>query len=94
MAKAICSLKIELLLDGNETYLQRTAQELQGLQHFNRFVVQSWFTSRVAVDAPVNNDLLIQRLSDYDDKKLRVAGLKMMEQHSWYLSPELATLCS
>jgi hypothetical protein len=96
MAKAIYSLKIELLLSGNETVMELTGHELLGLQRFNRFVVcvylRSWFTTRSAVDAPINDMQLIQRLEAYDDEALRTTGLNMMKRHSWYLSPELATL--
>lgn len=96
MAKAIYSLKMELLFDGNEDVLKLTAQELQGIQRFNRFVVcvylQSWFTSRIAIDAPINDILLIQRLNEYDDVALQTIGLKMMKRHSWYLGQEMATL--
>jgi hypothetical protein len=96
MAKAIYSLKIEMLLDGNESILKLTARELQGVQRLNRFVVtvylQSWFTCRNAADAPINDILLIQRLNDYDDIALQKTGLKMMKRHSWYLTQELATL--
>src|SRR5688572_9290799 len=52
MVKAIYSMKIELLCDGNESVVQLTARELQGIQQFNRFVVniyiQSWFSCGVA----------------------------------------------
>jgi hypothetical protein len=96
MAKAIYSMKIELVFDGNESVIKLTARELQGIQRFNRFVVnvylQSWFTSRVVVDAPYNDILLIQRLDDYNDVALKNVGLKMMLRHSWYLTEELATL--
>ncbi|ESN93949.1 hypothetical protein HELRODRAFT_180358 [Helobdella robusta] len=34
----------------------------------------------------------LQRLHDYDDAILGSTGLKMMLRHSWYMSPELATL--
>ena len=96
MAKAIYSMKIELLYDGNEAVFKLTAHELQGLQRFNRFVVsvyiQSWFTARSTADAPVNDIMLIQRLEAFDDTALTNTGLRMMKRHSWYLSPELATL--
>lgn len=96
MAKAIYTMKIELLLDGNESVIELTVRELQAVQRFNRFVVivylQSWFTCRKAVDAAVNDIQLIQRLNDYDDSVIQATGLKMMERHSWYLSQELATL--
>jgi hypothetical protein len=58
IAKAIYSMKIELLYNGNEMVMCLTARELQGLQHFNRFVasvyIQSWFTAQCAADAPFN----------------------------------------
>jgi hypothetical protein len=96
MAKAIYSLKIELLFDGNEEEIKLTARELQGLQRFNRFVVgvyiQSWFTARSTAGTPLNDIMLIQRLDSYEDKKLGTVGLNMMTRHSWYLSQELATL--
>ena len=96
MAKAIYTMKIELLFDGNESVIKLAARKLQGIQRFNRFVVkvylQSWFSCRMVADAPVNDILLIQRLHDYDDLGLQTAGLKMMVRHSWYLSQELATL--
>ncbi|GBN77905.1 hypothetical protein AVEN_40025-1 [Araneus ventricosus] len=66
MAKAIYSLKMELLFNGNEASMALTAREFQGMQRFNRFVVcaylQSWFTYRSTVDAPPNDVLLIERL--------------------------------
>src|ERR1700761_1611769 len=96
MAKAIYSKKMELLFDGNKATLRLTACELQGLQQFTRFIVrvyiQSWFTSRSAPDAPINDILLIQRLDDYDDECLKTVGLNIMKRHSWFLSQELAAL--
>ena len=63
MAKAIYTLKIELLFDGNEEEIKLTGHELQGLQRFYRFVdgvyIQPWFTARSTADAPVNDILLI-----------------------------------
>ena len=65
------SMKMELLYDGNETVLNLTGRQMQSIQRFNRFVVnvyiQSWFTSRSAPDAPVNDIHLIQHLKSYDD---------------------------
>ncbi|ESO11856.1 hypothetical protein HELRODRAFT_166931 [Helobdella robusta] len=96
MAKAICALKIELLFTVNKTIFNLTARELQGIQRLNRFIIcvylQSRFSCRLTADAPVNDILLIQRLDDYDDAVLGSTGLKMMLRHSWYMSPELATL--
>jgi hypothetical protein len=96
MAKAIYTMKVELLLDDYESVIQLTARELQAIQRFNRFVVkvylQSWFSCRKVVDAAVNDIQLIQRLKDYDDSAIQAKDLKMMERHSWYLSQELATL--
>ncbi|ESO06295.1 hypothetical protein HELRODRAFT_160458 [Helobdella robusta] len=96
MAKAIYALKIELLFTVNKTIFNLTARKLQGIQRLNRFIIcvylQSWFSCRLTADAPVNDILLIQRLHDYDDAVLGSTGLKMMLRHSWYMSPELATL--
>jgi len=96
MAKAIYSLKIPLFFEDNEAVIKLAARELQSIQRFNHFVVsvymQSWFTSRIAADAPINDVLLIERLHDYDDEILHRAGLSMMRRNSWYLSQELATL--
>jgi len=73
-----------------------TARKLQALQRFNRCVVlvyiQSWFTSRSAADAPINDIHLTGRLTAFDDKALKNAGVNAVKRHSWYLSPELATL--
>ena len=62
MAKAICSLKIEQLFDGNEEETKLTDHEHLGLQRFYGFMVgvyiQSSFTSKSTVDAP-DIDILI-----------------------------------
>ena len=96
MAKAIDALKIELLFWGNEEVLHLSGRQLQGLQRFNRFVIlvyiQSWYTCSLAVDAAFNDIALILRLQDYYDVELSRIGLRMMVRHSWYLSPELASL--
>ena len=96
MVKAIYSMKIEIILDGNESVIQLTARELQAIQRFNRFVVnvylKSWFSCRKVVDAAFNDIQLIQTLNDYDDAAIKATGLKMTKRHSWYLSQELATL--
>jgi hypothetical protein len=87
---------MELLLEGNEVLIQVTAREQHALQRFNRFIVrvysESWLVSRCAVDAPVNDIRLSGKLCAFDDKAIKHAGLKMMIYHSWYSSPELATL--
>ena len=85
MAKAIYTMKIELLLDDNKSVIELTAREFQAIRRFNRFVVevylQSWFSCRKAVDAAVNDIQLIQRLNEYDDLAIQTAGLKMMGIH-------------
>jgi hypothetical protein len=59
-----------------------TAQEFQGMQRINRFVVcvylQSWFTCTPAVDAPPHDN---SRLKEYDDKQLSNIGKKMSIEH-------------
>jgi hypothetical protein len=96
MAKAVYTLKMELLLKGNEDVMSFKSKEIKALQRFNHFVVtvyiQSWFTAPSCQDAAYNDVCLIQRLSSYQDSAITASGLKMMKRHSWYLSPELATL--
>jgi hypothetical protein len=85
MSKAIYSLEMELLYEGNEAVLKLTSRELQAIKRFNRFVVgvyvhvESWFTSKSAVDAPVNDIRLIEKLIALDDDGLKTAGLKAMK---------------
>jgi len=96
MAKALYTLKIELLYDGNEKIIHLTGRELQATQCFNRFVVevyiQAWFSCRATVDAPSNDIQLINRLKDYGNEAISKVGLKMMARHLWYPSPEMATV--
>ena len=96
MAKAIYTMKMELLLIGNEEVMNLNSKEIKAIRRFNNFVVtvyiQSWFTAPSCADAAFNDICLIQRLSNYQDSAINALGLKMMTRHSWYLSPELATL--
>lgn len=96
MAKALYTLKIELLHQGNENMVRLTGRELQAIQRFNRFVVtvyiEAWFTCSKTADAPVNDLNTMNKLNSYDDRAIRDTGLKWMARHSWYLSPEMATL--
>ena len=96
MAKAIYTLKMELLFNDNKAVMALTNKQVKAIHRFNHFVIniylQSWFTSRDTKNAPYNDILLVQRLNAYSDKKIKETGLKMMVRHSWYLSPELAAL--
>ena len=96
MAKALYTLKIELLHTGNSKEINLTGRELLGIQRFNRFVIlvylQAWFTCNSAVEAPVNDIKLLENIRQYDDMEIRNVGIKWLTRHSWYLSPELATL--
>jgi hypothetical protein len=97
MSKAIFSLKMQLLYEGNEAVLKLTSRELQAIKRFTRvvvgvYIIESWFTSKSAVDAPVNDIRLIEKLIAFDDDGSKTAGLKAMKRHSRYVSPEVATL--
>lgn len=76
--------------------LKLTTRELKSVQRFSRFVVlvylQSCYTSPSAVDAPVNDMLLIERLNAFDDKAIKTMGLAVVERRSWYMRAELASL--
>ena len=54
----------------------------------------SVFTSSYGslVDTQINNILLIQQLSEYNNQALQMADIKMMTHHSWHISLEMATL--
>jgi hypothetical protein len=54
--------------------------------------IKSWFTSNMILDAAVNDIALHDRINLYNDDAVRITGLKWCERHSWYLSPELASL--
>jgi len=86
MAKALYTLKMELMYEGNEIILQLTGRVLQAIQRFNRFVVevyiQAWFSCRATVDAPSNDIQLINKLEHYGDEAISKIGLKMMARHS------------
>ena len=96
MAKALYTLKIELLHAGNEKQFKLTARELVSIQRFNRFVLhvylEAWFTCNLATEAAINDMKLLGRLQQYDDKEISKIGLKWLTRHSWYLSPEMAAL--
>jgi hypothetical protein len=96
MAKALYTLKIELLYSGNEKQIKLTGCELLGIQRFNRFVIQiylqAWFTCNSAVDAPINDLKLLDNLKQYEVEEIRATGIKWLTRHSWYISPEMATL--
>ena len=96
MAKAIYTLKMELLFNDNKGVKAFSNKQEKAIHRANHFVVniylQSWFTSRDTKNAPYNDILLVQRFNAYSDKKIKETGPKIMVCHSWYLSPELAAL--
>lgn len=96
MAKAIYTLKMELLFDENKAIMTLSNKQVKAMHRFNHFVVtiylQSWFTCRDTKNAPLNDIHLIQRLKAYSDEKIKAKGLKMMVRHSGYLTPELSAL--
>lgn len=96
MAKALYTLKIELLLTGNEKQIKLTGRELLSIKRFNRFAIliylQAWFTCNSAVEAPVNDVMILKKFKEYDDKDICKIGIKWLTRHSWYLCPEMATI--
>ena len=72
-----------------------TAEELKNLTEFCLFVshvyVQAWISCPLACHAPVN-DLLLYRHKQYDDinKAVADAALKKLNNHLWYVGPEMA----
>lgn len=87
---------MELLYTGNENQIKLTGSELLAIKRFNRFVIliylEAWFKCNSAIEAPVNDMKLLEKLRVYDDKDIGNIGIKWLTRHSWYLSPEIATL--
>lgn len=44
------------------------------------------------MNAPANDMLLRKRLQHYPDDVLKATGLRWLLRHSWYLTPEMATV--
>ena len=93
MAKALYTLKTELLHTGSKQHIKLTERELVAIQRFNRFVIliylQAWFTCNSTNEASINDLKILERLNHGDDKDIGNIGTKW---HAWYLSPEMATL--
>ena len=56
------------------------------------YSLQVWFTCNSAVDAPINDLKLLDNLKQYEVEEIRTTGIKWLTRHSWYISPEMATL--
>lgn len=94
MARAIYALKTYLV----RQHLQLDSNFLSSLERFCTFVAliytKHWNRSSIALDAPVNDLLLMKELRVYeqiDDVISRVAQ-EAHHRHLWYLSDELITL--
>jgi len=55
MAKALYTLKIELLYEDNKSIILLTGRELKAVKRFNRFYIQACFSCSTLVDAPIND---------------------------------------
>ena len=44
------------------------------------------------MDAPINDLKLLDNLKQYEVEEIRATGIKWLTRHSWYISPEMATL--
>jgi hypothetical protein len=56
--------------------------------------VKSWFRAHIAIEAPYQDLIFVQKLQEYEniDQKVALITLKKMCGHLWYLSPETAAL--
>ena len=94
MAESMYSLKIELLFRGMRRVLHLIRRQLQGIQQFDRFIlvyIQFWYPYSLAVGFIPNDIAMIHHLQVHDDARLSSVGLRMLDRHSWYISPLLAT---
>ena len=82
MEKPICSLRVELLLLGNEDIPHLTKNE--SWDYIGSIDLLSYLSSinRYSVYAAFKDFALIHR---FEDVELSPVGLRMMVRHSWYL---------
>lgn len=94
MAKVIYCFKIMLFRE----QFKLTAKELRNLTDFCLFAshvyVKAWISCPLACDAPVNDLLLYKHIKQYAEinKDVADAALKKVENHLWYVGPELVAL--
>lgn len=94
MAKVIYCFKIMLFRE----QFKLTAKELRNLTEFCLFVshvyVRAWISCPLACDAPVNDLALYRNIKLYADinKSVADAAAKKLDNHLWYVGPELVPL--
>lgn len=102
MGKLLYAYKLVLLASKISADLPKgsvfCANQLPRLERFVKFVtfcyVPWWLTCSLACDAPVNDLMLLQRLTEYamvDADSARTAH-KALSNHLWYLTEELVPL--
>jgi hypothetical protein len=94
MAKVIYCFKIFLF----RKEFKLTTKEMKSLGEFCLFAshiyVKAWISCPVTCDAPVNDLQLFKQLKQYAvvNKGVSEAALKKLENHLWYVGPELVPL--
>ncbi|KAK0062841.1 hypothetical protein Bpfe_007561 [Biomphalaria pfeifferi] len=94
MAKVIYCLKIFLFRDE----FKLTVSETKNLTEFCVFAthiyVSAWISCPMQSDAPINDLQLLARIDQYSEinKKIATAATKKLQNHLWYLGPELVWL--
>ncbi|KAE9539939.1 hypothetical protein AGLY_005191 [Aphis glycines] len=94
MAKAIYCLKIFIF----RNQFKMSPRQQKACQDTCIFIVsiyvKSWFRAHIAIEAPYQDLMFVQKLLEYEniDQKVAFVSLKKMCGHLWYLSPETAAL--
>lgn len=94
LAKALYSLKMYMF----QTQFHMKSADLNRLRQISLFVVQfyvtAWFNAPLAIKAPYNDLIFLQKLISYKkvDKKISNDASLKFSRHLWYLSEDLAAL--
>ena len=95
MSKAICVLKLTLLLPQFPTLPSFRKKQLEKMSYFIVFVhLRSWFTAPLLYSAARFDLELYKRIRKFSKviKKLSAVGKAVLQRHTWYLTEELIPL--
>ena len=92
MAKVIYAIKVWLF----RSQFKMTAFEEKGVRDLATFAVlihlKAWMTAPIAVEAPLNDFMLMGQLLKYPHATVSTATSKKLGLHLWYISEELVGL--
>ena len=102
MARIIYSLKIVMMENVIEEEFSLAVYSSYNFPTLKKFVnfaalvyVPWWLTSTESSDSPINDFTLVKNISNYSDidKDCSESALMSLNNHLWYLTPELLPFC-